>query len=42
MIKRLWVPDQVVGALGDYAAGQDTGWRMIADHVLVEKIDPRR
>lgn len=40
--KRLWVPDQVVGALGDYAAGQDTGWRMIADHVLVEKIDPRR
>ena len=40
--KRLWVPDQVVGALGDYAAGQDTGWRMIADHVLAEKIDPRR
>ena len=42
--KRLWVPDQVVGALGDYLADLDTAdcWSMIADRVRVENIDPRR
>ena len=42
--KRLWVPDQVVGALGDYLADLDTAdcWSMIADHVQVKEIDPRR
>lgn len=42
--KRLWVPDQVVGALGDYLADLDTAdcWSMIADRVRVEEIDPRR
>lgn len=42
--KRLWVPDQVVGALGDYLADLDTAdcWRMIADRVRVEEINPRR
>ena len=42
--KRLWVPDQVIGALGDHRAGSDAGdnWSMIADRVRVEEIDPRR
>ena len=42
--KRLWVPDQVIGALGDYLADLDTAdcWSMIADRVRVEEIDPRR
>ena len=42
--KHLWVPDQVVGALGDYLADLDTAdcWSMIADRVRVEEIDPRR
>lgn len=38
--RRLWVPDQVIGTLGDYYAGMDTGWRDIAARVRVEKIDP--
>ena len=42
--KHLWVPDQVIGALGDHWAGSDAGdnWSMIADRVWVERIDPRR
>ena len=42
--KRLWVPDQVVGALGDYLADLDTAdcWSMIANRVQVKEIDPRR
>ena len=42
--KRLWVPDQVIGALGDHRAGSDAGdnWSMIADRVRVEEIDPSR
>ena len=42
--KRLRVPDQVIGALGDYLADLDTAdcWSMIADRVRVEEIDPRR
>ena len=39
--RRLWVPDQVVGALGDHLAGMDTGWKHIAGRVRLEKIDPR-
>lgn len=42
--KRLWVPDQVIGVLGDHRANLDIGdnWSMIADRVRVEEIDPRR
>ncbi|BAW94154.1 hypothetical protein CHIBA101_2333 [Actinomyces sp. Chiba101] len=36
--RRLWVPDQVVGALGDHLAGQDTGWLMMKDLVRVEEV----
>lgn len=39
--RRLWVPDQVVGALGDHLAGMDTGWSMITSCVRVEDVVPR-
>ncbi|WP_311358739.1 hypothetical protein [Actinomyces oris] len=40
--KCLWVPDQVIGALGDHRAGSDAGdnLSMIADRVRVEEISP--
>ena len=40
--RRLWVPDQVVGVLGDYLADLSTGgyWGFVADLVRVEEINP--
>ena len=42
--RRLWVPDQVVGVLGDYLADLSTGgyWGFVADLVRVEENNPRR
>ena len=36
--RRLWVPDQVIGALGDDLAGLETGWLLIKDRVRVLEI----
>ena len=39
--RKLWVPDQVLGAFGDAQAGMSAGWELIERRVRVEKISPR-